>query len=151
MLDDDRLRQHARSGRRQSLPRWLFTLDQIKPTRAIIQTHILGDGDNVFLGVATPGRSFTIVIYIDHNMGTIVKDAFTVELPVDEVVARTAQLGGDDETIQDEILLEDAAAKIHDAIEHGALMIEPYETDSWPLCKPLVQWMVRLLPAGGQG
>ena len=41
---------------------------------------MLGDGDSLLLGARLPGYELTAVIYIDHNLGTIVKDAFTVGL-----------------------------------------------------------------------
>ena len=42
-------------------------------------SHVLGDGDNIMLGARLPGgHELTCVIYIDHNLGTLVKDAFVV-------------------------------------------------------------------------
>jgi hypothetical protein len=28
------------------------------------------------------------------------------------------------------------------AIEHGARMLPPLESDSWPICRPIVEWML---------
>ena len=47
--------------------------------RAQEMVHVLGDGDNVHLAVRfAGGAELTAVVYIDHNMGTLVKDAFVV-------------------------------------------------------------------------
>lgn len=151
MLDDDALRtQLSRRGRRHSLPQWLSQLDRIRPTRAVIHTHILGDGDNVYLGVETPGRSFTLAFYIDHNMGTIVKDCFAADVPIGEVIRRSEELH-DEGSEHHEILLEDARAKLQQGIENGDRLLEPIQNDTWPAAKPLAEWMVRLLPEHGEG
>jgi hypothetical protein len=31
------------------------------------------------------------------------------------------------------------------------MLYPPFETDTWPACRPLVEWAVRMLPAGGKG
>ena len=47
--------------------------------RAQEMVHVLGDGDNVHVAVRfAGGAELTAVVYIDHNMGTLVKDAFVV-------------------------------------------------------------------------
>lgn len=151
MLDRPELAQQVRDARRRhSLPQWLRHLDQIRIVRAVENTHILGDGDNLFLGVETPGRSFTIVAYVDHNMGTIVKDCWIADVPIREALGRIDALR-DVDTDLHEILLEDAAAKLRGAIETGDRFIEPVTTDTWPQVKPLVEWLLRGLPDSGDG
>lgn len=152
MFDDSALKERLRtSGRRHSVPQWHRRLDQIRPVRVIENTHILGDGDNLYIGVETAGRSFTLVVYVDHNMGTIVKDCFATDLPIREMLARLDSIPAEGDTDLHEILLEDAAAKLTQAIDNGSRLLHPVETDSWPLTKPLLEWIVRLMPAGGHG
>ncbi len=151
MFDRPELALRVREAkRRHSLPRWLQQLDQVRVVRVAENTHILGDGDDFFLGVETPGRSFTIVAYVDHNMGTIVKDCYFTDVPIREALARVDALR-DDDTDLHEILLEDAAAKLTAAVEHGDRMLDPFTTDTWPQAKPLLEWMLRGMPAGGEG
>lgn len=151
MLDRPELALRVReANRRHSLPRWVHQLDQIRVVRAIENTHVLGDGDNLFLGVETAGRSFTIVTYVDHNMGSIVKDGYFADVPIREALARLDAMRGDDTDLH-EILLEDAAAKLSQAVEHGDRMLEPFTTDTWPQAKPLLAWMLRGMPPGGEG
>ncbi|MEJ1089058.1 DUF6398 domain-containing protein [Microbacterium sp. Mu-80] len=154
MLDDDRLRERAQRElplRRHSLPAWLRQLDKVQPTRVIQGSHLLGDGENFFIGVETAGRSFTIVLYIDHNMGTIPKDGFAVDLPLTEVVGRMHEGAAEDDIVTEELLLEDARAKIDEALENESHLLDPFEGDSWPGTRPLTRWMLRLLPSGGTG
>lgn len=49
--------------------------------------HVLGDGDNVMLTVRTgAGHDLTVIVYIDHNLGTVVKDGFVIHEPIDGVL-----------------------------------------------------------------
>ena len=42
-------------------------------------THVLGDGDDYLFGVVLPtGDALSTLVYVDHNMGSVVKDAFVV-------------------------------------------------------------------------
>ena len=63
--------------------------------RVVVSTHVLGDGDNVLLGVRLAGHELTAVVYIDHNVGTVVKDAFPVPGSVTDVVARMREAADD--------------------------------------------------------
>ena len=71
-----RLRQVLK-GRRQPMPLWLTDLESAGVQRVVEMTHALGDGDDYFLEVRLPtGEMMTALVYVDHNMGGIVKDAF---------------------------------------------------------------------------
>lgn len=137
--------------RRQPVPEWLRAMD-----RAVVEhdvwfmTHVLGDGDDYLVGVALPsGQSLSALVYVDHNMGTVVKDAFIVPRPLSELSEVMANAISDvDQTMT---LVDPARARavIDDAIEHGARVYPPLESDTWPMCRPIVEWMLRLLPGGG--
>jgi len=76
---DEVTRARARrvvAGRPHPLPEWLARLGEALVYRAVESTHVLGDGENVLLGARLRGHELTAVIYIDHNLGTVVKDAF---------------------------------------------------------------------------
>jgi hypothetical protein len=38
---------------------------------------------------------------------------------------------------------------IEAAIDSGSRLYQPLTSDSWPMCRPLVEWMRRMLPPGG--
>ncbi|MGH9180469.1 MAG: DUF6398 domain-containing protein, partial [Acidimicrobiales bacterium] len=66
-------------GRRHRLPDWLDGMDRAHGYRAVEMTHVLRDGDTVMVGVALPsGHELTATVYIDHNLGTVVKDGLVV-------------------------------------------------------------------------
>jgi len=140
--------------RAHPLPAWLAGIPRATATpRAVQVTHVLGDGDNVLVAVELPGRkSLTAVVYIDHNMGTLVKDAFVVPEPLDDVAGHVLAAAADDpDTTSAPLEPADARARISEAVELGAMTFPPCESDTWPACRPLVEWMTALLPGGGTG
>jgi Domain of unknown function (DUF6398) len=142
----------ALASRRQPLPPWLAQLGETAVYRAVEMVHVLGDGDNLMLGVRLPaGHELSVVVYIDHNMGTVVKDAFAVpDLIADLIDFMRARTDDPDLTWRD-LDLADARARITEAVATGAMTFPPFETDTWPACRPIVEWILRLLPGGGAG
>lgn len=145
------------AGRRQPMPRWLADLDQARAQEQVWSlSHVLADGDNHMIGATfASGQSISAVVYIDHNMGTVVKDAFLVPGPVDDVVAHMSRSlpPEDGPDGQDQWLIRadpaEARVRVEQAIDLGARTIPPLVTDTWPMCRPVVEWIVRMLPAGG--
>lgn len=139
-------------GRSHRLPDWLSDMSRAEALRAVETSHVLHDGDSVVIGIRLPsGHELSAVVYIDHNLGTLVKDAFVVSEPIDDLIAFMRAKGDDPDTSWTDIALGDARARITDAIETGAMTIPPFQTDTWPVCRPLVEWMVTLLPEDGMG
>ena len=156
-LSTDRvLRQRVRhelADRGHLLPHWLAELaDSTLAERVVKVVHVLGDSDNILLGVRLPGGcELTAVAYIDHNAGGVVKDGFVVPMPIDELVEQMLAVADDPDTEARDIPPADARARITEGIEHGALTYPPYESDSWPASRPLIEWMAGMLPTGGVG
>ncbi|MDJ0357094.1 hypothetical protein [Paenarthrobacter sp. PH39-S1] len=120
--------------------------------RAVEQSHVLGDGDNVLLGVRTAaGYKFTLVIYVDHNMGTLVKDAFAIPQPVAEVITGMKSYISEPGSLWAELSPADARTRVEEAISRGARTVSPLETDSWPGVRPLTEAVLRAAPSGGHG
>jgi hypothetical protein len=141
------------AARPERLPGWLERLAPITVDRAVVFGHVLGDGENVILAARTgDGRPVTVIVYVDHNLGTLVKDAFVLPEPVEVTVASLRRAaGGDPDTRVADLDLADARARITQAIDLGAITVPPFETDTWPACRPLVEWVARHLPDGGTG
>jgi len=143
--------RRALATRPHPLPDWLARLGECSVYRAVESTHVLGDGDSVLLGAQLPGHELTAVIYIDHNLGTVVKDAFLVPSSVSEVIEHMRKVTDDPDVRTGDIGLADARARVAEAIQVGAIMFPPFETETWPGSRPLTEWLLRLLPAGGTG
>lgn len=137
------------------LPGWVMALAAAKAEayRTVEMVHVLGDGDNVMVALRLPsGHELSVVVYIDHNLGTLVKDAFVAPEPLDGLVEFMREKSGDDpDTAWNDIDPADARARITEAIELAAMTVPTFETDTWPACRPLVEWAARLLPDGGRG
>lgn len=146
-----RLRR-AVDQRRDALPSWTHRLDEIEVDQPVVMGHVLGDGENLVLPVSIVGDEVTVVAYIDHNLGTLVKDAFVLEGSGDEAIEgfRTAAAGDPDTTFTT-IDGADARARITEAIELAAMTHPPFESDTWPACRPFVEWVLAQLPGGGSG
>lgn len=156
MVDDDltvrRIRKEL-ARRDDRLPAWLTRLAPITVDRAVLMGHVLGDGDNIMVAARTDaGHHLTVIVYIDHNLGTVAKDGFVVHEPIDRALASFRSAAGQDpDVVFDELALADARARITEAIDLGAITVPPFETDTWPAARPLVEWIVRQLPEGGRG
>ena len=156
LQDDDLLRARIRrelTRRSHPLPDWLTHLMSADAYRTAELVHVLRDGDNVLVGVRLHGgHQLTAVVYIDHNMGTVVKDAFVLDQPIASVLTRFEEIAADDpDSTIDDLPAADARARVTQAITLGAIIVPPFETDTWPACRPLVEWILRSLPTGGQG
>ena len=131
-------------------PAWLNDLEGLAITGAQLMSDVLGDGDNIIVGAVLPsGHPFTAVLFVDHNMSSLAKDAFMVPAPIDDVVAHFRRLPGScrsgDITFK-RLDPADARARIEDAIKTFEIMLPPVETNTWPMCRPLVEWIVSKLP-----
>jgi hypothetical protein len=138
--------------RHHKLPRWLIGLGPVEVHRALQTSHVLGDGDNVILGVRTgTGANLSVVVYIDHNMGTVVKDAVVLPETVETTVESFSKVAcANPDLVIGDLGLADARARITEATELGRITYPPFESDTWPECRPLVEWLVRQLPTGGR-
>jgi len=153
LLSDDLLA--ARIGkvvksRRQPMPPWLTQLGEARIGRVVEMTNVLGDGDDYFLELRFPtGETLTALVYVDHNMGGIVKDAFVIPDSFDAVQAVFYEKIDDPETTFTDVDPAVARAVVEEAIDGGARTFPQPETETWPMARPLVEWVVRMLPAGG--
>ncbi len=155
MTPDDLLRARARralESRRHALPVWLSGLHDARPYRTMEMVHVLGDGDNILIALRLVGGvELTFVVYIDHNVGTLVKDAFVVPETVDKLIRFMKDRGDDLDTQWLDLDPAEARARITQAVATAAMTYPPFESDSWPLCRPMVEWVIRKLPEGGTG
>ena len=144
-------------GRRHPMPAWLAGLGSARAGRTVEMTHVLGDGDDVMAEIELPratgtARALSVVVYVDHNLASVAKDGFVVPGPLDDLVAlMKAQSDVPSDTTWREVSPADARARITEAVDHGALFFPPLETDTWPACRPIVEWAARMLPTGGRG
>ncbi len=152
LVPDDLLRQHIRRELDERGGRLPVGLDRLAPLsidRTVSATHVLGHVDLLVVGVRTAGgQPLTIVVTVDHELGTVVADGFAYPGPSEEAITQLADSDDPDLTVAD-LDPADARASISEAIETGRITYPPMETDTWPECRPLVEWVLRSLPEGG--
>lgn len=156
VLADEVLARRIRrelAARDHALPSWLTGLSPLRVAGAREMTHVLGDGDNVAVDVRTgTGAPLTVTAYVDHNLGTVIKDAFALDDTVEALTASFREAAGDDpDTHVRALNLADARARLEQADAAWAVTYPRLESDSWPACRPLLHWVLRHLPPGGTG
>lgn len=155
VLADDEVsrRRCARevAARRWSTADWFHVLDVAEVTRTVESTEDLRDGDNVYLEVMWPtGHVMTVVVYVDHNMGSLTKDVFAIPMALDEMrVAMQEHLAEEGLTFAD-VDAAESRARIEDALRTYEMTWPQPESDTWPAARPLLDWALTLLPEGGE-
>ncbi|MFN8030538.1 MAG: hypothetical protein U0Q10_09395 [Dermatophilaceae bacterium] len=140
-------------GRRHPMPLGVSGLDDLRIVSAWAMA-IPGDvGDDLILGLSAPGvPDSSLLVYIDHRFGTLVKDAFLIDESVPQVVANLSEIALRDGHRANfvEVSLADARAQVEPAIAaYGNIDHGMPPGDTWPGLRPLLSHLVRLLPEGG--
>jgi hypothetical protein len=153
VVDDDVLRarcRHEVDARNDSLPHWLAALAQTSVRQVVRMAHVLGDGDELLLGVRlADGQEMTCAVYVDHLEMSEVKDAFFVPETIDAVVGVAKASNADPDTSFVDLGPADARARLQYALDQHLKMPLLEESDTWPSCRALVKWLIQLMPAGG--
>lgn len=145
--------RHTLAQRRQPVPPTVTGLIDARVDEAYFMGDELGDGDNVILGARWPdGWQCTVIVYIDHNMGTIVKDAFFRGEPAPTVVGYYNNLLDQEQESQRPMPLDlaDARARVEQALAAWDISDADIETDQWPMCRMLIGLLASTMPEGGE-
>ncbi len=137
-------------ARELRLPSWLDELDRLEVAGAEEIRDELRDSFDVLIHTRLAGHDLTAVTLVDFNLGTIVKDCFFADRSLDAFNAFWRQQDGAATDIQ-ALSPADARARISDAVEAGTRTWPPEESDDWPASRPLLEWILRSMPAGGRG
>jgi len=142
----DRCRREI-AAQNYPLPESISRLAQIRPYRAVRATHVLGDADELLVGAElVGGYELTCVVHINHNFLSEVDDAYFVPESIDKVLVGAIERNNDPDVSFVDMSLADARAWIDHGLKRALF---PIESDSWPHCRPLVEWLASNLPEGG--
>jgi hypothetical protein len=135
-------------------PAWLEDLGQAKPVGALLMCDDDGfdDGLSVIVEFATPGAEHhTLGIYIDHNMGGLVKDVFIAGplMAVREQLERNAP--DRDRLALRGLDLAEARARAQDALEIFDRTLAPPVDDDVRSLRAFMYARIGTLPEGGAG
>ena len=157
LLPDEQLRAEVELATKEiSLPDWLAPLPAAEVTGAWQATDPLRDTTDLVLTVRIGHPEeldpveLSVVALIDFNADGAVKDAFVVPAPlapVREALTGEGRAGMDSH----DLAPADARAWLSDGIAAGRQIIPPFESDTWPQVRPLLEWALRLCPPNGQG
>jgi hypothetical protein len=133
------------------LPRWLAELDRTEPVdRAVEISTVFRDDDEVLVGVTVPGgHPLTAVVRIDNELGAVATDGYVVESPLASVVPLLVEEDNPDVRVRD-VSPADARARITAALQELDLGPGRLGSENWAESRPLVEWMLSLLPEGGR-
>lgn len=153
LVGDDRLRREVRrdaADRGHRLPRWVAELHHAEPVaRAVELSTVFRAADELVVGLIVPGgHSLTAVVRVDNEYGFRAVDGRVGAEPLDAVVARVVD-GGDPDARVREIAPADARARLDHALREPDLDTLLDRNTPWRQLRPLVRWLVSVLPAGG--
>jgi hypothetical protein len=127
LVDDPASQRRCRrelAERREHLPQWITALPHVEVYRAVRRTHVLGDVDELVIGIRLDGGcALTVAVQIDHNMLSSVADAGVVPDPIDETLARVAESSSDTDVF--EMRLADVRVWIEDALKSRHSHLRP--------------------------
>lgn len=153
LVGDDGLRREVRrhaADRGHRLPRWLAELHRAEPVvRAVELSTVFRAVDELVVGVTVPGgRCLTAMVRVDNEYGFRAVNGRVYAEPLDAVVARFADGGYPDVRIRD-IAPAHARARLADGLRTPDLDTLLDENTPWRHVRPLVCWLVSVLPDGG--
>ncbi len=135
----------------EELPTWLAALGSARVVDAVdvgsdwlldrfaIEVH-LGDEDR-----------FTVAVRIDHRRGTVVSDADLMDTDVVGLLRGATVVGGAHPSRYRSVSPADVRAKLEQALTTPRPPVGVGPTTEWEPLRPLLWWLVRLMPAGGAG
>lgn len=153
LTGDAELRRRVRrelADRGQVLPRWLAELDRTEPLdRAVEISTVYRDADQLLVGAIAPGgHPFTAVVLVDNDLGAFAAQGYVLQSPLEDVIPLLLEDADRDVRVRD-IPAADARARIEGAIHELDLGPGTGGYESWAESRPLVEWLVSLLPEGG--
>lgn len=132
------------------LPRWLVAMRRAEPVaRAVELTTLFRSVDELVVGVTLPGgQCLTALVRIDNEVGFRSVDGGVSDRPLEAVVASRVDDRHPDLSVGD-IAPADARARLTHALRDPDLDALSGRSTPWCQVRPLVRWLVSVLPDGG--
>ncbi len=129
----------------------MLSLAATEVTAAYQTADVLRDHATIALGARVGSFDVTVITHLDLDFGAVL-DAFPMADPLAVFVDRFAVLAtdSDKEGVGLDISLADARAQLEEAVAVGKTLLPPIQTDSWPHVLPLLEFLLRRCPPGGQ-
>jgi hypothetical protein len=151
LLPDARLQKEVAAALDpDAVPPWLRQLADAAVVSAWQTTDPLRDSTDIVVSLRVGEFDLTVIGLVDFNAGGALKDGFVVPAPLPAVQDALSASGETGMETWD-LSPADARTWLTDAIAVGRTAEPPFESDSWPQARPLVEWALRLCPLGGRG
>lgn len=151
LLPDARLQKEVAAALDPAaVPPWLRQLADAAVVAAWQTTDPLRDSTDIVVSLRVGEFDLTVIGLVDFNAGGALKDGFVVPAPLPAVQDALSASGETGMETWD-LSPADARTWLTDAIAVGRTAEPPFESDSWPQARPLVEWALRLCPLGGRG
>ena len=132
------------------VPAWLLPLADAVVVGAWQTTDPLRDSTDIVVSLRVGEFDLSVIGLVDFNSEGALKDGFVVPAPL-TAVQEALSASGETGMEAWDLPPADARTWLADAIGVGRTTEPPFESDSWPQARPLVEWALRLCPPGGQG
>lgn len=137
----------AARERTDPVPPWVAGISTAKVTDSARMVDALGEAGNYLLEVrAAHLPPLTMVVYVDHLAGPLVKDAFYLEDTLQNARRRMQAVPGGDEFVWSDVDRATLRGIVERGIQLSAALHPPVATDSWPMSRALTEWALRMLP-----
>jgi hypothetical protein len=157
LLDDrDRVAEVRRTLRERNhpVPPHVTGFSPIEITGVACMTdHVYRDGDDILVGFRTAaGEELILFVLVDHNLGSVVKDVSLGPGPLDTRLPRLQERAAeaDPDLVWVDLHPADARARLESAVEMSLNLEHAIETGTWPGLRPLLEFVRRHLPEGGE-
>ncbi len=152
LLADESLRRTLRGaldGAESEIPGWLAQLDGARLEQTTVVRDLF-DGDEWLLaGVAlADGSRFAFRVEIDHDADSALTDAAMLPTTVDDVTQRLIATATQDEVTVTEISADEFWGRYTEALAVAETNGDPARTETWPSCRPLIEWALGTTPTG---
>lgn len=134
----------------ETVPGWLLPVADAEVVTGWQTTDPLRDSTDLVVPVRVGDLDLTVIGLIDLNADGALKDGFAVPAPL-TAVQEALSASGETSMETGDLSPADARVWLADAIAAGRTVEPPFESDSWPQARPLVEWALRLCPTGGRG
>lgn len=151
MLDDELVRRRAvttLNGRKFIAPEWIKKIDEASPVRVLKTQSVLHDDETLFIEISTAQKPFVLAVSISLLGTPYLEDSYptggNIKFIKESITAEMAEL-----LELSDLSLPDAAARIREALKHSDQAVPAVQTGTWPASRPLLEWVLRMLPAKG--
>lgn len=140
----------ALERRRQPMPGWLEHLSETTVTNAARIGFATEPGQNFLIEYRWPGGQLATYVIFDEGRGRGVKDAFPAPDPIEVIAHRMRDAAPRSVPFnRHQLDLVTARATIAQSLADGAARPVDEENDTWPSGRPIVEWLLSLMPSGG--